>query len=156
LIPVASTPTTRRTRLARGGGDPDQRDHLLRRELRDGRAPLVGVTRDDPHLGEQRLLAVDDASRDVLGEILDEERVVVDDALHGLLEQLGEAGHVDALATRIEVDGAVDRGGDELLGAAVADPHGFLDAGHADAREAECDLRRGRLQVGASRCAPCG
>jgi len=84
----------------------------------------------------------------MLGEVLHEERVVVDDTLHGLLEQLGKAGHVDALAAQVQVDGAVDRRGDELLGAAVADPHGLLHAGHADAREAERDLRRGRLQVG--------
>jgi len=88
--------------FARRGGDADQRDHLLRRELRHGRAALVRVARGDVHLGEQRLLALDDMTRHVLGEILDQERVVVDDSLDRLLEELGEAGHVHALLRRVE------------------------------------------------------
>ena len=86
-------------------------------------------------------------ARDVLGEVLDEERVVLHDALDRLLEELGEAGHVDALLPRVEVDRAVDRRRDELLAAAAPDPDGLLDARHADAREAERDLRRGSLQI---------
>jgi len=134
--------------LARGGGDPDQRDHLLGRELRDGRPALVRVARNDPHLGEQRLLPVDDAARDVLGEVLDEERVVVDDTLNGLLEELREARHVDALPARVEVDRAVDGGCNELLAAPASDPDSLLDACHADAREAERDFWDCGLQVG--------
>jgi len=83
------------------------------------------------HLGDEGVLPFHDVARDVLREILDEERVVVDDALDRLLEQLGEAGHVDALLRRIEVDGAVDRRGDQLLPGAAADPHRLLDAGDA-------------------------
>jgi hypothetical protein len=64
-----------------------------------------------------------------------------------LLEELGEARHVDALLPRVEVDRAVDRGRDELLAAAAPDADGLLDAGHADTREAERDLRRRRLQI---------
>ena len=70
------------------------------------------------------------------------------DALDRLLEELGEAGHVDALLPRVEVDRAVDRRRDELLAAAVADADRLLDARDADAREAERDLRRGGLQIG--------
>ena len=54
LIPHASTPTTRRTRVGRGRGDPDQRRDLLRREPGDRRAPLERILRLDPHLGAQR------------------------------------------------------------------------------------------------------
>ena len=69
--------------------------------------------------------------RHVLGEVLDEERVVGDHALDRLLEQLREARHVDALLRRIEVDGAVDRGRDQLLVGAPADAHRLLHAGHS-------------------------
>src|SRR6185503_7746826 len=72
---------------------------------------------------------------------------VLHDALDRLLEELGEARHVDALLARVEVDRAVDRRGDELLAPAAPDADGLLDAGDADAREAERDLRRRRLQV---------
>ena len=146
-MPTASTPTTRRTQLARRGGDSDQRHHLLRRELRHRRRPLVRVARSDAHLGEQRILALDDMAGDMLGEILDEERVVVDDALDRLLEELGEARHVHALLRRIEVDGAVDRREDELLPCAAADANGLLDSGDAGAGQAERHLRRRGLQV---------
>ena len=85
--------------------------------------------------------------RDVLREILDEERVVVDDPLDRLLEELGEARHVDALLRRVEVDRAVDRRGDQLLARAAADAHRLLHAGDAGAREAERHLRRRRPGV---------
>src|SRR5439155_20640561 len=58
-----------------------------------------------------------------------------------------EAGHVDALLLRVEIDRAVDRRRDELLAAAAPDKDGLLDARHTDAREAERDFRRSRLQV---------
>ena len=128
-------------------GDPDERHHLLRREPGDRRAPLVRVARLDAHLGEQRALPLDDAARDVLGEILDEERLVLDDALDRLLEQLGEARHVHALLRGIEVDGAVDRRRDELLAPASSDPHRLLHPGDAGAREADGHLGGGGLQV---------
>ena len=124
--------------------------------LVDRRPALVRVARRDPHLGEQRVLPVDDPARDVLRQILDEERVVLDHALDRLLEELGEARHVDALAARVEVDRAVDRGGDELLAAAAPDPDRLLDAGHAHAREAERDFGGGGLEVGRRRAGRAG
>jgi len=127
--------------VARGRSDADQRDHLLRREA-------VGIPRRDAHLGHQRLLAGHDRARDVLGEILDEERIVVDDALDRLLEQLGEAGHVDTFLPRIEVDGAVDRRGDQLLALAAPDPDCLLHAGDACAGEADRHVGGGGLEVG--------
>ncbi len=93
-------------------------------------------------------MPVDDAPRDVLREVLDEEGVVVHHALDCLLEELGEARHVDTFLPRVEVDRAVDGGGNELLAAAAADADRLLHAGHADARETECDLGRRRLQIG--------
>ena len=83
----------------------------------------------------------------MLGEILDEERLVLDDALDRLLEELGEARHVHALLRRVEVDGAVDRRRDQLLVAATADPHRFLHARDARAGEPEPYLRWRRLQI---------
>ena len=44
-----------------------------------------------------------------------DERLADHDALDRLLEELGEARHVDALLRRGEVDGAVDLGRDDLL-----------------------------------------
>ena len=41
LIPVASTPTTRRVPPG-GSGDPDQRDHLLRRQSETGVPRAIG------------------------------------------------------------------------------------------------------------------
>ena len=81
-------------------------------------------------LRDERALALDDPGRDVLGEILDEEGIVVDDALDRLLEELGEPRHVNALLRRIEIDRAVDRGGDQLLARAAADPDRLLHARH--------------------------
>ena len=60
LIPVASTPTTRRTAALPRRRDPDQRHHLLRREAGDRRAALERVARDDADLRPQRPLAADD------------------------------------------------------------------------------------------------
>src|ERR1051326_4284681 len=53
---------------------------------------LIGIAAASQN-GVRRVVGVD-AARDVLGEILDEERLVLDDALDRLLEELGEARHV--------------------------------------------------------------
>jgi len=55
---------------------------------------------------------------------------------------------VDALLAWVEVDGAVDRGRDELLPASAADPDGLVHARHADAREAEREFGCRGLQIG--------
>ena len=134
--------------VGRGGGDPDQRRDLLRRQVRDGRAALERVLRLDPHLGAQRVLALDDVARDVLGERLDEERLADHDRVDRLPEELRETRHVDALLLRVEVDRAGDLGCERLLAALVPDPDRLLDAGHAGARQPELDLGRGGLHVG--------
>ena len=122
------------------GGDPAQRHHLLRREPGDGRSAVDRPLGADPDLGAERALPLDDAARDVLGEHLDEQRLAFDDELDRLLEELGEARHVDALLVGGEIDRAVDHGGHDRLGVAAADANRLLHAGHARARERERDL----------------
>src|SRR5919106_2620522 len=108
--------------------DPTQGDHLLRREARHGRPSVDRPLRANPDLRFQRGLALDNPPCDVLGEHLDEERLALDDEVDRLLEELGEARHVDALLVGREIDGAVDDGGHYRLGVAPADPHRLLDA----------------------------
>ena len=133
--------------LGRGRCEADQRDHLLGRQPRHRRLALERVARDDPHLGSQRALAPDDVRGDVLGKALDEQGLPDHDLLDRFLEELREARHVDALLARIEVDGAVDVGRDQLLAPAVADPDRLLDAADAGAREPEGHLGRRGLEV---------
>ena len=57
-----------------------------------------------------------------------------------LLEQLGEAGHVNALLGGVEVDVAVDLRRDQGVPAAVAHSHRPLDAGHTGPREPDPDI----------------
>ena len=133
--------------LRRGCRDADQRDHLLRRELRHGRLPLQRILRADPHLRPKRALPLDDLLGNVLRERLDDERLADHDALDRLLEQLREAGHVDALLRRDEVDGAVDLRRDDLLEPSPAEVDRLLDALHAGARQPEPDVRLRGLEV---------
>ena len=113
--------------------DAAQRHHLLGREAGHRRAPVDRPLGADPHLRAQRSLALDDAARDVLGEHLDEQRLALDDELDRLLEELGEARHVDALLVGCEVDRAVDDRRHDRLGVAAADAHRLLHAGDAGA-----------------------
>ena len=101
----------------RRGGDPDQLHHRLRRQVGHGRAAGDGVLRLDPHFGTQCTLSLDDVAGDVLGERLDVERLCDHDGVDRLAEDLREAGHVDALLGRVEIDGAGDVGGEGLLAA---------------------------------------
>jgi hypothetical protein len=101
----------------------------------------------DPHLGAQRALPLDDVLCNVLRERLDEQRFTDHDLLDRLLEQLGEARHVNALLRGGEVDGAVDLGRDQLLGVAPAQPDRLRHALDAGPGEAELHLRRGGLEI---------
>ena len=112
-----------------------------------GRRALDRIAGRNPDLGPQGLLAFDDVGGDVLGEDLDEERLADHDLLDRLLEELGEAGHVDALLSGVEVDRALDLRGDLLLAPAVADPDRLLDARHSGAGQAEPDLGERSLEV---------
>ena len=88
--------------------------------------------------------------RDVLGQPLDEEHLSDHELVDGLLEQLGEPRHVHAFAGGIEVDEAVDLGGDERVAAAVLHPDGLLHSRDACAGKPELDFRRGGLHVNRS------
>ena len=61
--------------------------------------------------------------------------------------RLGEAGHVHALLTGVEVDEAVDLGVVEELGAGVRDPDHLVDAGDSGAGQGEMDVGLGGLEV---------
>ena len=128
--------------------DPDERDHLLRRELADGGRPPHGPLGGDPRLGAERALAADDVARDVLGECLDVQSLRADDGLDRLFEEFSEARHVHALLRLREVDRALDLGRHHRLVALVADPDRLLDAGDAGARQRQPHLGRGRLEIG--------
>ena len=130
-----------------GGRDPDQRDHLLRHEVGHGRPPPQRPARDDPHLGAQRALALDDLRGDPVGEHLDEEALAEHGLVDRLVEQLREARHVDALLAAREVDGAVDLGGHQDLLLAAADPDRLLHARDTGPRERDLHRRRGCLHV---------
>ena len=74
------------------------------------------------------------------GERLGLEGLAEDHLVDRLVDDLLEARHVRALLVRAEVDEALELGVEELLVAVRADADHLLDAGHADAREA--DVRR--------------
>ena len=151
LIPVASTPTTRRVAVRDAAAIPISVTSSCVRSAGHGRQPLDGVARRDLHFGAKRLLALDDVARDVLGEVLDEELLVDHDLVDRLLEDLGEARHVHALLGRVEVDEAVDLGRDERVAAAVLHAHRLLHAGDPGAGEADANLGLGSLQIGSGR-----
>ncbi len=133
--------------LLGGGCDPEEPDHLLGRELRDGCGALDRIARGDSHLGAECALPADDVAGDVLRQDLDQERFADDDLLDRLLEELGEARHVDALLGAVEVDGALDVGGDQFLDVAVPDADRLLDARDPSAGQAQPDLGQGGLEI---------
>ena len=135
-MPAASTPTRRREPEVEAAAIP------IRLTI-----SWVGRRVRNPHLGAERSLALDDVRGDVLREHLDEERLADHDLVDRLFEELGEAGHVNALLSRIQVDCALDLGGDQLLAAAVANPDRLADSHDARAREPELDLRLRGLEV---------
>ena len=79
-----------------------------------------------------------------------EELLVDHDLVDRLLEDLGEARHVHALLSRVEVDEAVDLGRDERVAAAVLHAHGLLHAGDPGAGEADANLGLGSLEIGSA------
>ncbi len=93
-----------------------------------------GKRRLDAHLGATRVLARAHELRDVLGQRLDlERRLAEDDLPDGLVDDLLEARHVCALLRRVQLDGALEAGREQLLAAVVLEADDLLDAGHADA-----------------------
>ena len=133
-------------RLGRGG-EPDQRDELLRGQVGHRRPSFERVLGNDLDLGAQSPLALDDLRRDVGRQLLDQQRLLDHDLLDRLLEQLGETGHVDALLSRVEVDRAVDVRGDQLLILAVADPDRFSDTADPGTRQADPHVWKRGLEI---------
>ena len=116
LIPVASTPTTRRARSAEAAAIP------ISETISWVRMRVTGVSRcDRVPRGRPRPRRAGRAggpttcARDVLGELLDEQRLADHELVDRLLEQLRKARHVHAALRGVEVDRAGDLGGDELL-----------------------------------------
>ena len=148
LIPVASTPTTRRDCVRRAAAIPTSDT------ISCVASPLTGVTRRTGHRAVIRTSARSARCRptmcagDVLGERLDEQRLGDDDRLDRLLEQLGEPRHVDALLLVREVDGALDLARPSPSRGPVADAHGLLDAGDAGARQRQAHVRGRGLEIG--------
>ena len=89
-------------------------------------------------------------------QLLHEERLLEHDVLDHLLEELREAGHVNALLRRVEIDGALDVGGDQLLAGSVPNPDRFRHSGDACAGQAEANLGLRCLEVFAEEVAEIG
>ena len=149
FMPVASTPTSRRTPRSEAAATPISETICCVARPVTGVVRSHRVARRDPHLGAHALLPRGDLARDVLGQLLDEQRLADHDLVDRLLEQLREARHVHALLRRLEVDRAVDPCRDQLLGCSlrVADPDRLLDAAHPGARQAEAHLGQRGLEV---------
>ena len=128
-------------------GDPDQRDHFLRRETRDRRRSSHRPARGDVHLCPDGALPLHDVARDHLCDLLDDPRFAEDGVADRLVEHLREPRHVHALLAAGQVDGALDLGSHHRLGITSPDANRLLHAGHTRAREGEFDGRRGCLHV---------
>ena len=126
----------------------DQVVDLLGRQARHRRHPGDRELGPDGHLRAQRLLALDHPGGDVLGQVLDVQRLADHHLVDGLGDGLGEAGHVHALLGGVEVDIAVDIGVVDELGPGVGDPDHLLDAGHTGSGQCQRHLGRRGLEIG--------
>ena len=122
---------------------------LLRVEPGLGRLDGVGVARFDAHLGAAAVLALADLLGDVRGEVLGAEGLGEDDGVDRLVDDLLEAGHVDAGLVGVEVDERFELGEEEAGGAAGrgGDVDDLLDAADADAGEADARVGSAGLDV---------
>ena len=134
------------TTLRRDRG-PDQRVQLLRLLARDRRRLVLGVARLDRHLGARAVLTLAHALCDVRGERLGLERLTDHNFVDRLVDRLLKTRHVYARLARVEVDVTLDVGVIELLAAVDRDANDLLDAGHANAREADRRFRHSCLNV---------
>ena len=149
VIPWAATPTSAPRAALGRERHPVERVDLLRVDARHRRRLVLGVARRDRDLGAQRALALAHELGHPLREVLGAEgRLAEHDLADRLVDDLLEARHVRALLVGSEVDEALEPRPEQLLGAVLADPDHLLDAGHADAREADRERRRLRLDVG--------
>ena len=108
LIPVASTPTTRRVPCVDAAAIP------ISETISCVARPVTGVRRWIGHarvirdLGAERALALDDVARDVLGEHLDEQRLADHDVARSPPRRARGSATCARPSGRGEVDGAVD------------------------------------------------
>ncbi len=86
---------------------------LLRVEVGLGGFDRVGVAGFDAHLGAAAALALADLLGDVRGEVLGAQRLGENDGVDGLVDDLLEAGHVDAGLVGVEVDKGFELGEEE-------------------------------------------
>ena len=109
---------------------------------------MLGEAGLDRDLGAAGALPFAHELGDVLGERLDlERRLVEDDLPDRFVDDLLEARHVCALLVWPELDDALEACGEQLLVSVLLDPDDLLDAGDADAGQAELDARPLRLDV---------
>ena len=145
-MPWAVTPISRRVPSSVHDRRAVQRVQLLGLDAGHGGGLVLGEAGLDRDLGAARALALAHQLRDVLGQRLGlERRLAQHDLADRLVDHLLEARHVRALLVRAEIDDALEPRREQLLGAVLVEADHLLDAGHADAREAE--LRRSALRL---------
>ena len=93
-----------------GDGGAEEGVELLGGEAGDGGGNGLGVARRDSDLGAEAGLALAYALGDVRGKALGAKRLAEDDRVDGLVDDLLEAGHVDAGLLGVEVDEALEVG----------------------------------------------
>ena len=109
---------------------------------------VLGVARLDGHLGAAGALAFTHELRNVLGQRLGLEGGLAEhDLADRVVDHLLEARHVRALLFGPEIDDAFKARGEQLLDVVVTNPDHLLDAGDADAGQADLHARQLRLYV---------
>src|ERR671919_736801 len=121
---------------------------LLGGDAGGGRRDGLRVAGGDRYLGAHPLLALANVGGDVRGEDLGLEGLAEHDLVDRLVEDLLEAGHVDAGLLRIEVDEALELGVVELLLGVDSDAQDLLHTCDPYPREAELGARAPGLGVG--------
>src|SRR5919106_289198 len=91
-----------------GDGGAEEGVELLSGEAGDGGRDGLGVAGLDSDLGAEAALALADSLCDVRGETFGAECLAEDDGVDGLVDDLFEAGHVDAGLLGVEVDEALE------------------------------------------------
>ena len=153
LIPVASTPTTRVVTVLGRRGDPDQRDHLLRRETRDRRRAPHRPARGDVHLGPNGALPLHDVARDQLCDLLDDPRLAEARRRRSPRRTPpGSATCARPSGRGAEVDGALDLGGHHRLGIAATDLESPSARRSHPARESASSTGGADACMSATRC----
>ena len=125
-----------------GVRDPDQRVGLLAALAADRRPALESELGAQPHVGAPGIVRVDDRAREPAGEILDPGRCLRprEDVEGDLLQQLGEARHVDAGPARRQIGDHRELATEHRLAAVDREVDDAPKARHAGAVDREFDL----------------